>query len=214
MTVNAQGRETNRRAGQAEFFAEELGNGITLEMVKTPGGSFKMGSPETEMYRGSGESPQHTVNVPSFFMGKFVVTQAQYQQLMGNNPASFKGEKRPVENVTWNDAVEFCAELSKQTGRTYCLPSEAEWEYACRAGTTTPFYFGETITSALANYNASYVYQSESKGKYRQQTTGVSICLVRIAELYPESTVLTLDSDFTIYRKHRNQKILILMPAK
>lgn len=166
VTVDAQGKETNRRAGQAEFFAEDLGNGITLEMVKIPGGSFKMGSPDTEKDRDSDESPQHTVNVPSFFMGKFAVTQAQYQQLMGNNPAFFKGKKRPVDNISWNDAIEFCTKLTQQTKYTYRLPSEAEWEYACRAGTTTPFHFGETLTSALARYDASTAYQSEPTEEY------------------------------------------------
>jgi formylglycine-generating enzyme required for sulfatase activity/uncharacterized caspase-like protein len=175
ITVNAQGKETSRRPGQAEYFVEDLGNGITLEMVKIPGGSFKMGSPMTEKDRADRESPQHTVTVPSFFIGKFTITQAQYQQLMGTNPADFKGKKRPVECVSWNDAVEFCTKLSKQTEQTYRLPSEAEWEYACRAGTTIPFYFGETLTSALANYNARYVYQSQPKGEYRGQTTEVGI---------------------------------------
>jgi formylglycine-generating enzyme required for sulfatase activity len=119
------------------------------------------------------ESPQHKVNVPTFLMGKFAVTQEQYQQIMGKNPARFKGAKRPVERVSWNDAVEFCSKLSQKTGRKYRLPSEAEWEYACRAGTTTPFHFGETITSDLANYNGFYTYASEPKGNYRQQTTDV-----------------------------------------
>jgi formylglycine-generating enzyme required for sulfatase activity len=106
-------------------------------------------------------------------MGKFAVTQEQYQQIMGKNPANFKGAKRPVERVSWNDAVEFCSKLSQKTGRKYRLPSEAEWEYACRAGTTTPFHFGETITSDLANYYGSSTYASEPKGNYRQQTTDV-----------------------------------------
>jgi formylglycine-generating enzyme required for sulfatase activity/uncharacterized caspase-like protein len=171
--VNERGQVVDRVAKQANFFKENLGNGVILEMVKIPTGSFSMGSPNIEKDRNSSESPQHTVKVPSFFMGKFAVTQAQYQQLMGNNPARFKGENRPVEQVSWNDAVELCAKLSKQTGRTYRLPSEAEWEYACRAGTTTPFYFGKTITSALANCRASTVYRSEPKGEYRQQTTEV-----------------------------------------
>ena len=133
---------------------EDLGNNITLEMVQIPGGSFMMGSPELEKGRSKdgSESPQHQVNVPGFYMGKYVVTQEQYQQIMGNNPSSFKGAKRPVEQVSWNNAVEFCQKLSKKTGREYRLPSEAEWEYACRAGTTTPFHFGETITTELANY--------------------------------------------------------------
>jgi len=94
---------------------------------------------------------QDQVQVPGFFMGKYAVTQAQYQAIMGTNLAHFKGEKRPVETVSWDDAVEFCQKLSQKTGRTYRLPSEAEWEYACRAGTTTPFYFGETITTDLVN---------------------------------------------------------------
>jgi formylglycine-generating enzyme required for sulfatase activity len=92
---------------------------------------------------------------------------------MGNNPANFKGETRPVEQVSWNDAVEFCQKLSQMTGRNYRLPSEAEWEYACRAGTTTPFYFGETITADLVNYNGTSTYASEPKSQYRQQTTPV-----------------------------------------
>jgi formylglycine-generating enzyme required for sulfatase activity len=80
---------------------------------------------------------------------------------------------RPVEGVTWFEAVEFCERVSKLTGRKYRLPSEAEWEYACRAGTTTPFYFGETITPELVNYNANYTYGDGPKGEYRRQTTPV-----------------------------------------
>ncbi|MDB9326877.1 formylglycine-generating enzyme family protein, partial [Nodularia spumigena CS-590/02] len=115
------------------------------------------------------------VRVPSFFMGKYPVTQAQYQAIMGTNPANFKGEKRPVEQVSWDDAVEFCEKLGQRTGKTYKLPSEAEWEYACRAGTTTPFYFGETITTDLVNYDGNNPYGDAPKGEYRQQTTDVGI---------------------------------------
>jgi formylglycine-generating enzyme required for sulfatase activity len=106
-------------------------------------------------------------------MGKYEVTQAQYRAIMGTNPSIFKGDNRPVEEVSWKNAVEFCQNLSNITGRNYRLPSEAEWEYACRAGTNTPFYFGETITADLANYNSDFTYASEPKGKYRQQTTPV-----------------------------------------
>lgn len=88
-------------------------------------------------------------------------------------PSNFKGANRPVEKVSWDDAIEFCARLSKKTEKTYRLPSEAEWEYACRAGTTTPFYFGETITTDLANYNGNYIYGSAAEGEYRKQTTDV-----------------------------------------
>ena len=173
VTVNSQGNIINRVCKQAKFFTEDLGNKITLDMVEIPAGFFMMGSPESEKGRRKNESPQHQVNVPAFAMGKFAVTQEQYQQIMGKNPANFKGAKRPVERVSWNDAVEFCSKLSQKTGRKYRLPSEAEWEYACRAGTTTPFHFGETITSDLANYNGFYTYASEPKGNYRQQTTDV-----------------------------------------
>jgi formylglycine-generating enzyme required for sulfatase activity/uncharacterized caspase-like protein len=174
VTVDEKGQLIKRDYNnQAKFFKENLGNGVTLEMVSIPGGSFKMGSPSGEESRNSNESPQHDVNVPAFFMGRFEVTQEQYQKVMGTNPSNFKKVKRPVESVSWNDAVEFCEKLSQKTGRTYRLPSEAEWEYACRAGTTTPFYFGETITTELANYNGNSIYASESKGKYRGETTEV-----------------------------------------
>lgn len=132
-----------------------------------------MGSPAGEAGRFDNESPQHQVRVPGFFMGKYPITQSQYQAIMGTNPARFKGDKRLVEQVSWDDAVEFCQKLSQKTGKTYRLPSEAEWEYACRAGTTTPFYFGETITTDLVNYNGNYPYASTPKGENRQQTTDV-----------------------------------------
>jgi len=175
VTVDVRGNITSRQRPQAQFISENLGSGATLDMVAIPGGSFVMGSPDTEAGRSSYEGPQATVNIPAFFMGKYEVTQEQYQVVMGNNPSysDFKGAKRPVENVSWNDAVEFCRKLSQKTGKTYRLPSEAEWEYACRAGTTTPFYFGETITPDLVNYDGNYPYARAPKGLYRQQTTDV-----------------------------------------
>uniref|UniRef100_UPI0035CB792F SUMF1/EgtB/PvdO family nonheme iron enzyme n=1 Tax=uncultured Nostoc sp. TaxID=340711 RepID=UPI0035CB792F len=173
VTVNAKGNITNRRNEEAKYFAENLGNGITLKIVEIPGGTFMMGSLEGEAQRYENESPLHQVTVPKFFMGKYAVTQAQYQEIMGSNPSNFKGEKRPVEQVSWDDAVEFCKKLSQKTEHTYRLPSEAEWEYACRAGTKTPFYFGETITTNLVNYNGDYPYGSTPKGEYRKQTTDV-----------------------------------------
>jgi formylglycine-generating enzyme required for sulfatase activity len=154
-------------------FTEDLGNGVKLEMIAIPGGTFWMGSPANEAERGDNESPQHQVTVPSFFMGKYPLTQAQYQAIMGKNPAYFKGNNRPVENVSWDDAVRFCQKLSQRTGKNYRLPSEAEWEYACRAGTKTPFSFGDNITTDLVNYNGNYPYKSAPKGKYREQTTDV-----------------------------------------
>ncbi|XZF62343.1 MAG: SUMF1/EgtB/PvdO family nonheme iron enzyme [Gloeotrichia echinulata DVL01] len=160
-----------RYRSQAELFTEDLGNGVILEMVAIPGGSFMMGSPENEGY--DYERPQHQVTIQPFYIGKFTITQEQYAAVMGENPSYFQGKKRPMEQVSWNQAVEFCAKLSNKTGKKYQLPSEAQWEYACRAGTTTPFHFGETITTDLANYNGDFTYGSAPKGKSRQETTDV-----------------------------------------
>ncbi|NES18744.1 MAG: SUMF1/EgtB/PvdO family nonheme iron enzyme [Symploca sp. SIO3E6] len=175
--------ELRRRCHEAQYFTENLGNGVTLEMVTIPGGTFPMGSPTTEEGHSKWEEPQHLVTVKSFLMGKYPITQAQWQavaalpqvnQTLASQPSYFQGANRPVDQVSWYDAVEFCARLSRYTKRNYRLPSEAEWEYACRAGTTTPFHFGETITPDLANYNSNYVYGSGSKGKYRGKTTPVA----------------------------------------
>ncbi|NES19966.1 MAG: formylglycine-generating enzyme family protein [Symploca sp. SIO3E6] len=146
-------------------FTEELGGGIELEMVAIPEESFVMGSPETEKAHTAYESPQHQVTVKSFFMSKYPITQAQWKAVaalplvnhaLKPEPSKFPGENRPVERVSWYDAVEFCERLSQKTGMRYRLPSEAEWEYACRAKTTTLFHFGEKITSELANHNRIY----------------------------------------------------------
>ncbi|WP_442932743.1 SUMF1/EgtB/PvdO family nonheme iron enzyme [Microcoleus sp. herbarium13] len=167
---------------QAWNFIENLGNGVQLEMVQIPKGSFLMGSPKNELERTDDEGPQHQVTVPAFFMGKYPVTQAQWKTVANlpqvnrklyPDPSRFKGANRPVEQVSWYDAVEFCARLSQKTGKIYRLPSEAEWEYACRARTTTPFYFGETITTDLASYNGNHTYAAGTKGIYRQETTSV-----------------------------------------
>ena len=173
IAVDAEGKENSRRKYAAHYFREDLANEIVLEMVYIPGGTFMMGSPATESGRYDRESPQHQVTVPAFSAGKYPITQAQYQAVMGNNPSQFRGEKLPVEAVTWNQAVEFCRKLSEKTGKIYRLLSEAEWEYACRAGTTTPFYFGETITTNLVNYNGNYPFGRARKGGYRQQTMDV-----------------------------------------
>lgn len=173
VTANEEGEIVQRQPRQAEFFREDLGNGVSLEMVPIEGGSFWMGSPETEEGRSSREGPRHEVNVRSFFMGQYPVTQGQYQAVMGDNPSKFKGNERPIEQISWNSAVEFCKKLSKKTGRPYRLPSEAEWEYACRAEMITPFYFGTTITTDLVNYDGNFPYRSAPKGVYRAQTTDV-----------------------------------------
>jgi len=168
-----------RLTGTAQFFTEDL-NGVPLEMVLIPSGSFDMGAPEGELESRDNERHQHLVNVPHFFIGKYPVTQAQYQAIIGENPSNFKenpsnfkGDNHPVEEVTWHNAVEFCEQLSQHTNRTYRLPAEAEWEYACRAGTKTPFHFGATIIPKFANYDGSTVYGDGFEGKYRERTTPV-----------------------------------------
>ena len=182
-----------RRTETNQYYDEVLAEGILpLRMMQVPKGTFLMGSPDDEPERNvERESPQHEVSVSEFFMAKYPVTQAQWRVVasmarvnrdLDPAPSSFKGDARPVEQVSWHDAVEFCDRLALQTNRRYRLPSEAEWEYACRAGTTTPFHCGETITTDIANYrgtdNTSFgwsgSYNNGPLGEYRQQTTLVT----------------------------------------
>lgn len=203
VTVNSKGSITNRRRGHARSYKEDI-NGVALEMVEIPGGSFLMGTTEAgadqakREYERHGhnaevaakqsrwEVPQHAVNVATFYMGKFEVTQAQWRAVcelpkvnkdlvcdLSNLPHTFKGDSLPAQQVSWEDAIEFCERLSRATGRTYRLPTEAEWEYAARSGTTTAFYFGDTITPGLVNYDGNYPYGSAPKGTSRQTTTPV-----------------------------------------
>ncbi|MCT7955956.1 SUMF1/EgtB/PvdO family nonheme iron enzyme [Laspinema palackyanum] len=160
--VNAEGKEISRIQGQAQQIIEDLGNGITLEMVLIPGGRFTMTS---HFFKGDNdENPQHQFTIKPFLMGKYPVTQAQWRQVasfpklqrdLHPNPSYFKGENLPVEQVSWYDLIEWCARLSKRISKPYRLPSESEWEYAARAGTTTAFHIGETLTTDLANYGSN-----------------------------------------------------------
>jgi formylglycine-generating enzyme required for sulfatase activity len=172
VTVDVRGEIIHREARRTRIFRERVGITV-LDLAPIPGGRFLMGSPASEKDRSEDESPQHEVSVTEFWMGQYAVTQAQYEAVMGENPSRFKGAHRPVERVSWCDAVAFCDRLSAQTGRQYRLPSEAEWEYACRAGTITPFHYGETLSSELANYDGHYTYQFEPKGMFRHGTTEV-----------------------------------------
>jgi len=148
----------------------DLGGGVTMKLVLIPAGTFTMGSPADEEGRVDTEGPQRQVTISKpFYMGIHEVTQEQYQAITGKKPSFFKGAKNPVELVNWNDAAEFCKALSHKTGRIVLLPSEAQWEYACRAGTTTPFNTGETISTDQANYNGYLVYGSGRKGKPSMQ---------------------------------------------
>jgi formylglycine-generating enzyme required for sulfatase activity len=171
----------------------DLGNQIYLDLVPIPGGTFVMGSPPEEYESGDSERPQHEVTIQPFSMGRYPVTQAQWRVVaaldkverdLEPNPSTFKGDDRPVENVSWWDAIEFCARLSQKTGQEFRLPSEAEWEYACRAvtsplfkggqgGSYPPFHFGETLSVDVANYNGNDTYRSGSPGIFRGSTTPV-----------------------------------------
>jgi formylglycine-generating enzyme required for sulfatase activity len=184
----------DRKKGKVEYISENLGNGVTLDLVRIPAGKFMMGMPANESqialenakkYDLSNAETwldwstlQHEVKVPAFLMGKYAVTNAQWQSIMGTKPSEksdvkFQGKTQPVINVSWDDAKEFCKRLSEKLKKNVRLPSEAEWEYACRAGTTTDFHFGETITPELVNYNGNYPYVDVPKGEYRNQTVDV-----------------------------------------
>ena len=207
---------------QGQYFTERLNDSTPLDMLMIPSGSFMMGQTNAEreeiirlneekQYQEffTDELPRHLVTVPSFFLGKYPITQVQWrvvasypaiEQELNADPSNFKGDNHPVEQVSWDDATEFCRRLSHHTGRTYRLPSEAEWEYACRASpiapesTNTedemndarispPFHFGETISDELVNYCAedreidgtSYKgsYGRGPIGQYREETTEV-----------------------------------------
>jgi formylglycine-generating enzyme required for sulfatase activity len=145
-------REEEARRLAHRSFTLKLSDRVPLDMIAIPGGKFWMGSPD-----GVGrndERPRHEVTIAPFFMGKYPITQAQYQAVMGSNPSHFRenGMNRPVEQVFWEDAIAFCEQLSKMSNRQFRLPSEAEWEYACRSGTETQFYFGETISAKQVNH--------------------------------------------------------------
>jgi formylglycine-generating enzyme required for sulfatase activity len=198
-----------RQAKQDWQYVEALPEG-TIELVKIPAGTFLMGAPEDELESYRDEKPQHEVSVAAFYFGKYPVTQAQWRSVaalpdidreLTPDPSHFdKGDDLPVEQVSWDDAIEFCKRLSVHTGREYRLPSEAEWEYACRAGTTTPFHFGETIDATIANYRAqdweykektySGKYGSGKLGEFRERTTDVGSFKVA--------------NDFGLYDMHGN----------
>ncbi|MDR2095402.1 MAG: SUMF1/EgtB/PvdO family nonheme iron enzyme [Treponema sp.] len=161
------------------------------EFVRIPSGSFLMGSPASEAGRWDGEGPQHSVTVGGFFISKYEVTQKEWKAVMRSNPSYFKGDDLPVENVSWYDAIEYCNKRSVKEGLTpaytrngdsvmwnrnangYRLPTEAEWEYACRAGTAGPFSTGNNITTGQANYNGNYPYNENVQGEYREKTWNV-----------------------------------------
>ena len=170
--------QINNRQRQGNAYIETLGNvqgkSIGLEMVYIPTGKFYIGSPTSEIGHSTEESPRQIINIRSFFISRFPITQRQWKVLMDNNPAIFIGNSdRPVESVSWDDVQSFCQKLSDRTHKPYRLPSESEWEYACRAGTITPFCFGETIAPNLGNYNAAIPYKYAPAGISNTSTTEV-----------------------------------------
>jgi formylglycine-generating enzyme required for sulfatase activity len=154
-------------SGSASF--TESVNGVNIEMVPIKGGTFLMGNFASE----DDSQTIHQVMVSDFYIGKYEVTQAQWKAVMGNNPSNFKGDNLPVETVSWNDVQEFLQSFNAKTGLTYRLPTEAEWEYACRAGTTTPFNTGNNLKTSQANYDGNYPYKDNIKGEFRKKTMPV-----------------------------------------
>jgi formylglycine-generating enzyme required for sulfatase activity len=165
---------------------EPLNDFTYLDMVEIPAGKFLMGSAPEEEGRFSDEGPQHEVSLSAFLLSRTPITQAQWRavasfprvnQYLDPDPSFFKGDDRPVEQVSWLEAMEFCARLSQHSGRNYILPSESQWEYACRAGTTTRFSTGDTITTDQANFDGTYVPvdSDQEVGDYRGETTPVGM---------------------------------------
>jgi formylglycine-generating enzyme required for sulfatase activity len=143
--------------------------GMTLQLI--PAGVFEMGSPMSESGRRLDERRRTVRIIRPFYLGTFEVTQEQYTAVMGEDPSWFKGAGRPVEWVTWDEAAEFCRRLSRETGKEVRLPAEVEWEYACRAGTTTPFSFGNYLLPGAANFKAASTRDEAPTGVYRRRTT-------------------------------------------
>jgi len=155
---------------QAPFLRNSLG----IKFVRIAPGSFMMGSPNSEKSRGDDEILHKVVFTRPLYLGIHAITQEQWQAVMGSNPSHFRGEKNlPVDNVSWHDCQEFCARLRAIDKKPYRLPTEAEWEYACRAGATTPFHFGDTLSTEQANYNGTFTYGNGRPGVYRARTIPV-----------------------------------------
>jgi eukaryotic-like serine/threonine-protein kinase len=171
---------TNDQIKYNYFFTEYLDQNFGIEMVNIPAGAFLMGFDESFH-----EQPVHEVKVSEFHISKYPINQGQYRSLMGKNPAFFQGDDlAPIENVSWDDAQKFCQILSNQTGKNYRLPSEAQWEYACRGGTNTLFAIGDILNNQLANFSDGYIHRDNSPNSYHRRTTPVGSFVANNFGLY------------------------------
>ena len=167
LSVNAQ----PVKAGKTDVI--DLGKGVKLEMVLIPAGKFVMGSPAFEYGRDKLETQHKVTLTKPFYMGKYEVTQEQYEAVMGKNPSTIKGAKLPVTNMSWEDCQDFIKKLNAKTYGGFRLPTEAEWEYACRAGASTAYSFGKKITPKDANYDDSGIDKIIEAGSYKPNTFGL-----------------------------------------
>jgi formylglycine-generating enzyme required for sulfatase activity len=169
VSVDNNGEIILRQSGSASCLIERLAVDLSLDLVLISGGTFMMG----DNTHHQDEQPIHQVTLSPFYVSKYAITQAQYRSIMGEDLGSGLGADYPIEQINWDDAISFCTKLSQTTGKQYSLPSEAQWEYACRAQTTSNFHFGETITADLVNYNGEYPYNGAPIGQNRAQSTPV-----------------------------------------
>ena len=167
-------KEPTKKESSGKEEVTDLGKDVKLEMILIPAGKFVMGSPESEKGRSKGETQHEVTFTKAFYMGKYEVTQEQWESVMGNNPSiKIKGARLPVTNVSWNDCQDFIKKLNAKTNGGYRLPTEAEWEYACRAGTTTKYSVGDKITPKDANYRDSKIGEPVAVGSYKPNAFGL-----------------------------------------
>ena len=170
-------KEPTKKESSGKEEVTDLGKDVKLEMILIPAGKFVMGSPESEKGRSKGETQHEVTLTKPFYMGKYEVTQEQWKAVMGTvflwfggNPSSNKGAKYPVTNVSWNDCQDFIKKLNTKTNGSYRLPTEAEWEYACRAGTTTAYSYGDSITKNDSNVEG---LSTKVVGSYKPNAFGL-----------------------------------------